>query len=44
MPERIKENKSKGIGLKAEKVGGGAEIFIPKKRTHKIRYPKNYDA
>merc|ERR1711998_384296 len=31
-------------GGKAEKVVGGFEVFIPKKRTNrKIRYPKDFD-
>ena len=41
MPERKKDKKSKDVEMEA--LGGGAQIYIPKKRKHKIRYPKDYD-
>ena len=41
MPERKKDKKTKEVGL--EQLGGGAQIYIPRKRTHKTRYPKNFD-
>jgi hypothetical protein len=40
MPEKKKEQKTRNI---IEKTSGGAEIYLPKKRTHKIKYPKNFD-
>ena len=42
MPEKRKEKKSKG-GKIMETTAGGAEIFIPKKRNRKIKYPKGFD-
>ena len=43
MPEKTKENKSKGENVAMQI--GGAEIFIPKKRNKsKINYPKGFDA
>lgn len=41
MPEKTKEHKSKDAGTKME--SGGAEIFIPKRKKKKVRYPKNFD-
>ena len=41
MPERKKDKKTKDVGL--EELGGGATIYIPKKRKHKTRFPKSYD-
>ena len=40
MPEKKKEKKTKNV---VQETKGGAEIFIPKKRNRKIRYPKNFD-
>lgn len=41
MPERNKEKKTTNV---LQKMTGGAEIFIPKKKANKrIRYPKDYD-
>ena len=40
MPEKTKENKTMNV---AQEMMGGAAVFIPKKRTHKTRYPKSYD-
>jgi len=40
MPEKTKERKTNNV---TEEFTGGAAIFIPKKRNHKIRYPKAYD-
>ena len=40
MPEKVKEHKTTNV---MEKTTGGAEIFIPKKRNKKVRYPKSYD-
>lgn len=41
MPEKKKEQKTTNV---AQEMGGGAEVFIPKKRKHnKIRYPKDFD-
>ena len=41
MPERKKDKKTKDIGL--EQLGGGAQIYIPRKRKRKIKYPKEVD-
>lgn len=41
MPEKVKEKKTENVAGQAIK--GGAEVFIPKKRTHKVRYPKGFD-
>lgn len=41
MPEKKKELKTTNV---AQEMGGGAEVFIPKKRKHtKVRYPKDFD-
>lgn len=40
MPEKKKEKKTKNV---VQETKGGAEIYIPKKRKRKIRYPKNFD-
>ena len=40
MPERKKEKKTKNV---TEETKGGAEIFIPKKRKAKTKYPKGFD-
>ena len=41
MPERKKDKKTKDVGL--EQLGGGAQIYIPKKRKRKIKYPKDFN-
>jgi len=40
MPEKKKEKKTKNV---VEETKGGAEIFIPKKRKRKPKYPKGFD-
>ena len=40
MPEKKKEKKTKDV---IQQTKGGAEIFLPKKRKTKTRYPKNFD-
>ena len=40
MPEKKKEKKTKNI---IQETKGGAEIFIPKKKKKRVRYPKNFD-
>lgn len=40
LPEKKKETKTKNVVTETK---GGAEIFIPKKKKRKIRYPKNFD-
>lgn len=40
MPEKKKEKKTQNV---IEETKEGAEIFIPKKRKHKIKYPKGFD-
>ena len=42
MPARRKEKKSKD-GTLMETTEDGAEIFIPKKRNRKVKYPKGFD-
>ena len=42
MPARKKEKKKDGE-LMMETTAGGAEIFIPKKRNKKVKYPKGFD-
>lgn len=41
MPEKRKVKKSTDAEM--EQTEGGAEIFIPKKRNRKIKYPKGFD-
>jgi hypothetical protein len=41
MPVKRKEKKIKGNMM--EVTAGGAEIFIPKKRNRKVKYPKGFD-
>ncbi len=41
MPEKKKEKKTKNVVTETK---GGAEIFIPKKRNKKVKYPKNFDS
>ncbi len=41
MPVNRKEKKT--FGNVFETTAGGAEIFIPKKRNRKIKYPKGFD-
>ena len=41
MPERKKDKKTKDVGL--EQLGGGAQIYIPKKRKRKVKYPKDFN-
>lgn len=41
MPERRKQNK--GSNVEMETLGGGAQVYIPKKRNTKIKYPKGFD-
>lgn len=41
MPERRKQKKESDVVM--ESTAGGAEIFIPKKRNKKVKYPKNFD-
>ena len=41
MPERKKQKKSKDVLM--QETDGGAEIFIPKKRNKKVKYPKGFD-
>lgn len=41
LPQKAKEVKTTGIA--GQEMKGGAEIFLPKKRTKKTKYPKNYD-
>jgi hypothetical protein len=44
MPEKMKEKKSSTGGNNKTETKGGAEIFIPKKRSKKtVRYPKDFD-
>ena len=41
MPEKKKENKTQDV---EQDMGGGAAVFIPKKRKNKkIKYPKDFD-
>ena len=40
MPEKNKERKTTNV---MEETKGGAEIFIPKKKNKKVKYPKSYD-
>lgn len=40
MPEKKKEHKTKNV---VEETKGGAEIFIPKKRKRKTKFPKDFD-
>ena len=40
MPVAKKENKSRE---EIQETEGGAEIFIPKKRNRKVKYPKGFD-
>jgi hypothetical protein len=41
MPEHRKQKKNSDVVM--EQTDGGAEIFIPKKRNRKIKYPKGFD-
>lgn len=41
MPERRKLKKNSDVVM--EQTDGGAEIFIPKKRNKKVKYPKGLD-
>lgn len=42
LPQKVKEVKTSGG--QGEQTKGGAEVFIPKKRAKKTKFPKNYDA
>lgn len=41
MPERRKQKKESDIEM--ENLQGGAQVYIPKKRNRKIKYPKNFN-
>jgi hypothetical protein len=41
MPEKRKVKKSTDVEM--QNTEGGGEIFIPKKRNRKVKYPKNFD-
>lgn len=40
MPEKKKEKKTKNV---IQETKEGAEIFIPKSKKKRVRYPKNFD-
>ena len=41
MPEKTKETKTRNPVM--DSLMGGATVFMAKKRSHKVRYPKSYD-
>jgi hypothetical protein len=44
MPQKTKEKKISGEDdVAAQEMKGGAEIFIPKIKTKKTKFPKSYD-
>lgn len=43
MPQKTKELKTSGEDLMGQEMKGGAEVFIPKVKTKKTKFPKNYD-
>lgn len=41
MPEHRKLKKASDVEM--ENLGGGAQVYMPKKRNLKIKYPKGFD-